>query len=334
MSPAPGFVSPARRALLGVAAAAVVVLATGCQPAVGGGPPEPDPVSTATAASAPGPSSTPTSVPTASSAPSVTPVPSISPAPSAGPTIGGTAGPGTGASTAPTGPSAPPGRPSVTGAPAPGAPAGPTTVPVTPGRIQPGVVRTGPATHYGADGGGNCMFDRLTDPAMPVVAMNELDYETARACGAYIEVTGPGGTTVVKVTDRCPECGPGHLDLSQQAFARIAGGVPGLVDVTWRLVSPADIGSVQFRVKEGSSAYWLAIQVRNHRNPVVSLEVRVNGAWTALPREMWNYFVAPQGLGPGPFTVRITDVYGEQLVETVNLAPASVQTTGSQFARR
>ncbi|EFC84212.1 Rare lipoprotein A [Parafrankia sp. EUN1f] len=177
------------------------------------------------------------------------------------------------------------------------------------------------------------MFDRLTDPAMPAVAMNEADYETARACGAYIQVTGPGGSVVVKVTDRCPECAPGQLDLSEQAFARIAGGVPGQVDVTWRLASPSGLGAVQYKVKEGSSAYWLALQVRQHRNLVTSLEVRVNGTWTPLRREMWNYFIAPNGLGPGPFTVRITDVFGERLVHTVNLSPGTTQQATGQFAR-
>lgn len=216
----------------------------------------------------------------------------------------------------------------------PATPPSATLVPVVPGRIRPGFVYRGPATHYGATGGGNCMFDPLSDPAMPVVAMNETDYETARACGAYIEVTGPGGSTVVRVTDRCPECPPGHVDLSEPAFARIAGGVPGRVDVTWRLVSPANIGAVQYRVKEGSSAYWLALQVRQHRNPIASLEVQVSGTWRPLQREMWNYFVAPQGLGAGPFTVRITDIHGEQLVHTVALSPGVTQQLTGQFARR
>ncbi|WP_307875407.1 expansin EXLX1 family cellulose-binding protein [Frankia nepalensis] len=303
-----------------VAAVVVVVVATGCQPPFGGPSAQPAPASAGT--SAPSSAAIPTTATDATAQPATQPATgsatTAAPPPSTSPP----------APRQPTAPATP--RPSA--APSTTRPAsGP--VPVGPGRIRPGVAYSGPATHYGADGGGNCMFDRLSDPAMPVVAMNELDYENARACGAYLEVTGPGGSTVVKVTDRCPECGAGHLDLSRQAFDRIAGGVPGLVNVTWRLVSPAGLGPVQYRIKDGSSAYWLAIQVREHRNPVVSLEVRVNGTWVALAREMWNHFVAPQGLGPGPFTVRITDLYGEQLVHTVKLAPETVQTAESQFAQ-
>ncbi|MDT3440956.1 MULTISPECIES: expansin EXLX1 family cellulose-binding protein [unclassified Pseudofrankia] len=318
MSPFSAATAPLRRALLGAATATAIAAAiAGCQLPFAGGPAQPaPPARTSAATAAPVPTATTAQPSTGDATFTAAPSPSASPS-----------------ATTPTSQTRPATSTRPAAPPATSPASRPAPVPVGAGRIRPGVVYSGPATHYDADGGGNCMFDRLNDPAMPVVAMNELDYENARACGAYIEVKGPGGSTVVKVTDRCPECGAGHVDLSPQAFERIAGGVPGQVNVTWRLVSPASLGPVQYQIKDGSSAYWLAIQVRDHRNPVVSLEVRVNGSWVALGREMWNYFVAPQGLGPGPFTVRITDLYGEQLVHTVNLAPSAVQTTNSQFAQ-
>ena len=239
----------------------------------------------------------------------------------------------------------PPVTPSVTTsptAPASTAPARTTSparttaaaAPAATGRIRPGVVYTGPATLNGpGNGAGNCLFDAVSDPPVPVVAMNELDYDNARACGAYLNVTGPGGTEMVVVTDRCPECVPGQLDMSTQAFDPISGGSIGRIDkITWRLASPAGLGDVQFKVKEQSSQYWLSLQVRNHRNPIASLAIQVNGSWVTVPRQMYNYFEA-EGFGAGPYTVRITDVYGQQLVDTVRLAPGAVQTTSSQFAQ-
>ncbi|MEX5634411.1 expansin EXLX1 family cellulose-binding protein [Parafrankia sp. FMc2] len=311
------------------AAAAAVI--TGCLPSTGGGSGGSGAPPTRTATTAP--TTTPTGGP--GSPGTQPPAPGPGPTPTSGTSSPATSPAGNPATRPPVTPGGGPGTtPAGPQATAPATPPSATLVPVAAGRIRPGVVYRGPATHYGATGGGNCMFDPLSDPAMPVVAMNETDYETARACGAYIEVTGPGGSTVVRVTDRCPECPPGHVDLSEPAFARIAGGVPGRVDVTWRLVSPASIGAVQYRVKEGSSAYWLALQVRQHRNPIASLEVQVNGVWKPLQREMWNYFVAPQGLGAGPFTVRITDIHGERLVHTVALSPGVTQQLTGQFAQR
>jgi expansin (peptidoglycan-binding protein) len=207
---------------------------------------------------------------------------------------------------------------------------------VTPGRIRPGVVYTGQGTSYIlGDGVGNCLYEgSAMDASHAYAALNNADYENARMCGGYVRVTGPRGSTVVKIVDRCPECKAGDIDLSLEAFAAIADPVAGKVPISWQLVSPASIGTLQYEIKNGSSAYWLAIQPRNHRNPVVALEISVNGAWQPLPREQYNYFLAPNGLGPGPFTIRVTDIYGQQIVSSgITLSPAAVQSTSSQFAQ-
>ncbi|WP_131745356.1 expansin EXLX1 family cellulose-binding protein [Frankia sp. Cppng1_Ct_nod] len=208
-----------------------------------------------------------------------------------------------------------------------------------PGRIGPGGTYSGKGTWYTPDNPtGNCLYDNaLQDPSGAFAAMNETDYETARMCGAYIEATGPKGTIRVKIVDRCPlPCAPGQIDFSKQAFTRIAGDPQlGEVPISWHLVSPADIGNVEYVVRNGSSEWYLAIQPRNHRNPVASLEISVNGKWQVLERQMWNYFLpTPAGLGKGPFTVRLTDIYGEQLISSgITLTPGTVQSTSAQFAQ-
>lgn len=196
--------------------------------------------------------------------------------------------------------------------------------------IQPGTTYTGEGTYYDGDGWGNCSYE---DSDAMFAAMNETDYEGSRLCGAYVRATGPDGTVTVKIVDRCPECAPGDLDFSPQAFDLIADLPDGRVPVSWELVSADGIGDVQYRVQEGSSQWWLSIQPRHHANVVTKLEVQSDGGWVPLERQMYNYFVAEQGLGPGPFTIRLTDIWGEQLVHTgIRLDPGVVQTTSSQFA--
>src|SRR4029453_7405883 len=91
-------------------------------------------------------------------------------------------------------------------------------------------------------------------------------------------VTGPKGTVRVKVFDQCPECEPGHVDLSRTAFARIADPVAGIVDVRYRLVpDPRGQGRLSFQVKDGSSQFWLAILVDGAGNPLRSVEGRSGG---------------------------------------------------------
>ena len=201
-------------------------------------------------------------------------------------------------------------------------------------RILPGQTYSGDGTYYFGDGSGNCMYP--AGGSVLYAAMNEADYENSTNCGAYIQATGPKGTVTVKIADRCPECAPGDIDFSPEAFDQIAQRSAGRVPITWHLVSaPAGIGNLQFVVKDGSNPWWIAFQVRQHANIITTFEVQVAGAWQTLERQQYNYFLAPSGLGSGPFTVRVTDIYGEQLVKSgITLSPTVVQSSTLQFTRR
>lgn len=194
---------------------------------------------------------------------------------------------------------------------------------------------SGEATYYWeANGGGNCMFPPTPDDVM-VAAVADYNYgPDARLCGAYARVQGPYGEIQVRIVDRCPDAGcyPGHLDLHPEAFEQIAPMEYGRVNITWQLVSPPVEGDIEYHFKDGSSRYWSAIQVRNHRNPLARFEVLQNGSWTTLPRQEWNYFLAASGLGSGPYTFRVTDVFGNQIVtRDVPLLNNATYPGGDQF---
>ncbi|MBX3010440.1 MAG: Expansin-YoaJ [Caldilineaceae bacterium] len=189
-----------------------------------------------------------------------------------------------------------------------------TTAPTATRPANP--IHQGIATYYGATGAGACLFDPSPEDLL-VAAMNAEEYETAALCGAYLHVTGPLGEVTVRIVDLCPECAAGHLDLSQAAFAQIAEPIQGRVAITWQLVSPALTGPLQYHFKEGSNQWWTAIQLRNHRNPIAKLEYQVDGQWVAVPRTEYNYFVQTNpGMGPGPYTLRVTDLYGNVLIDS------------------
>ena len=134
--------------------------------------------------------------------------------------------------------------------------------------------------------------------------MNAEQYAGSAVCGACARVDGPLGSVTVRIVDQCPECLRGHLDLSLEAFAKVADPTLGRVDVSWQLV-PCDVtGPMRFCYKEGSSAFWTAIQVRNHRLPIQLLEIEKSGSFKIIEREDYNYFVDPSGAGALPITVR------------------------------
>ncbi|MEM9894680.1 MAG: expansin EXLX1 family cellulose-binding protein, partial [Actinomycetota bacterium] len=152
--------------------------------------------------------------------------------------------------------------------------AGATTAPVAPSGDSPAGFTAGIATYYDATGAGACMFDPSPGD-LRVAALNAPQFGTADLCGAWVEVNGPNGSITVRIVDLCPECESGHLDLSEQAFAAIGNPVDGIIPIEWRVVEAAVSGPIAFRFKEGSSQYWTAVQVRNHRHPVATLEYQL-----------------------------------------------------------
>ncbi|MFI6932644.1 expansin EXLX1 family cellulose-binding protein [Streptomyces sp. NPDC050287] len=201
------------------------------------------------------------------------------------------------------------------------------------GRIRPGVTYRGTATFYDADGGGACLFDPSGD--VMTGAMNSTDYESAKACGAYVLVRADNGASItVRITNECPgACAPGQIDLSAEAFAKLAVPSRGQIPITWTLASPSSVGPLSIRYKTGSSRYWCGIQVIGHRNPVARLEVRSGSGWRQLARTDYNYFISEDGSGCGG-AIRITDIFGERLtVDGIAVRPDVVQPTHVQFAQ-
>jgi expansin (peptidoglycan-binding protein) len=196
-------------------------------------------------------------------------------------------------------------------------------------------LHTGEATYYTeADGSGNCSFDPIPGDLM-VGAMNHVDYADAALCGAFVAISGPHGDIMVRIVDQCPECLAGDIDLSPLAFSQIADLSSGRVPISWRIVSPDISGPIRYRIKEGSNQWWTAVQIRNHRNPITSVEYRApSGQFVALPRADYNYFVAESGLGVGPYSFRVTDTYGNVLIDSGISLQIGVEQPGSgQFPK-
>jgi expansin (peptidoglycan-binding protein) len=196
--------------------------------------------------------------------------------------------------------------------------------------------RTGKATFYdlGPGGTGNCSF--ATSPADGLfVALGPSQYSEAGACGSYLDITGPKGSVRVKVTDQCPECEPGHLDLSRKAFKKIADEVQGIVPIKYKaVVNPGTPGPLSVRIKEGASRYWFAALIDNHANPLTSVTVKGPGfSARAAKRAAFNYWIIDGGAGTGPYTLTVRDVYGRSAtVNGIDMQPGTVQTTSTRIS--
>ena len=198
-----------------------------------------------------------------------------------------------------------------------------------------GTVHSGFATFYGGGYEGGCaMLDPVSRDYW-ITAMNLPDWNNAELAGAYLEVTGELGTINVLVTDLLPEGAKGDLDLYTDAFPLIAPAEKGKVPVTWKIL-PLDTAAdapFSYKYKVGSTEFWCAVQVRNHRYPIEKLEyLNEEGVFIELPRRNFNYFEAQSGLGKGPFTFRITDIYGQVVIdEDIPFTPDEIQQGHAQF---
>lgn len=180
-----------------------------------------------------------------------------------------------------------------------------------------GTIHTGEGTFYGGGYEGGCaMLDPVSKDYW-VVAMNLADYNNAQLAGAYIEVTGELGTINMLVTDLLPEGQKGDLDLYTDAFPLIAPVEKGRVPISWKIIplDSAENAPISYKYKEGTSEYWCGIQIRNHRYPISRLEyLDENGEFIEIERRQYNYFESDK-IGKGPFTFRITDIYGQVIID-------------------
>lgn len=116
------------------------------------------------------------------------------------------------------------------------------------------------------------------------------------------------------MVDHCPACAAGQLDLSAAAFERIADPRDGVARVGYRLVrDPQPAQELTYEVQPDSSSSWFGILFGGTGNPLREAAVRPadGGPWRQLTRRGDNYWTV-SGAGPGPFTVRVTDVFGNE----------------------
>lgn len=194
--------------------------------------------------------------------------------------------------------------------------------------------KTGIATFYDYSGGSAvaCSFDITSDTN--ITAMNDGEYAKAASCGSCLNVVGPKGTIKVRIVDRCPGCAGNHIDLSAQAFAKIAEPKAGRVPITYEVVACDAPSKMSYHFKDGSSKYWTAIQVRDHRIPITKVEYLKNGTYTNMPRSDYNYFIDAKGVGdqPNGISLRITASDGQVVEETIaNVEPDKLVVGTQQF---
>jgi expansin (peptidoglycan-binding protein) len=127
-------------------------------------------------------------------------------------------------------------------------------------------------------------------------------YASGRACGSYVEVSGPAGTIRAEVVDVCTDCAAGTVDLSRAAFARISDPRTGTVAVSYQpAVDPPLPGPLVLRMTAAGRPGILAVQVINHGNQLSSVSAAgPGGRWQRLVPGADGYWTGPLDAGDPP----------------------------------
>ena len=146
---------------------------------------------------------------------------------------------------------------------------------------------------------GRCGIAPVAEGILPCAISNE-DYRAGMLAGAYLHVTAENGkTTDVLVTDTSAGAS-GHLDLHISAFEQLA---------------PRDVGRLCARALCPRIRAYACFYVLDHVYPIWSVErLCADGTWAEVRRRSDNVFIL-SGAGEGPFTFRLTDIYGRSFVE-------------------
>ncbi|KAF0686375.1 Aste57867_21819 [Aphanomyces stellatus] len=202
---------------------------------------------------------------------------------------------------------------------------------------------TGLSSTYGGPDGvdastGNCgPMAALPSATKYHVAMNDPQYIKGLHCGRCVQIqcTDPrcnsNKVMMAQITDRCPECKSGDLDMTLPLFQELTGYQTDKYAISWSFVDCPVDGGIQVCAKDGSSKYWLFVQPMNTVSGVRSM--KINGG-TADPFPS-NYYFMSTKLGVvelGDTDVEMTSWAGETIKTTVALQAGACTQIRQQFS--
>ncbi|OQR97507.1 hypothetical protein ACHHYP_10896 [Achlya hypogyna] len=201
---------------------------------------------------------------------------------------------------------------------------------------------TGIATTYGGPegsppGDGNCnLMDWLPMSSKGYhVAINNEQWGLGMHCGRCVQIKcvdkacSSFPPAIAQITDRCPGCPYGDLDMALPVFKAVTGQSTGRLQVSWTFVDCPVDGGIKVCAKSGSSQWWLALQATNTVNGVQAMNI--NDGTSALLGGTAYYFLAKNSGALSSTRVTLTSFSGDTITTTVGLAAGQCTQISQQF---
>lgn len=181
----------------------------------------------------------------------------------------------------------------------------------------------GYATMYGGTrSGGSCGFKNIGKniPIYPYgVAINSYQYNNSLSCGSCINIKYNNKNLNVIVTDICPECKFGDLDLFQESYYKLISNNPSKEIIQWEFINcPNNIISenIQLIINE-INYYWVSVQPINLKCEIYQMYILQNNNWILMERDdskmMGLFFIYNKQLS-SPFKFKLINKYLEEII--------------------
>lgn len=184
----------------------------------------------------------------------------------------------------------------------------------------------GDATMYGGViNGGSCGFKQLwtlsNNNFKYGVAINSKQYNNSLTCGQCVNIQSDNNKNSINaiITDICPECKYGDLDLFTETYNQLINESPGIKPINWNFINcPDNIVSqnVQLRIDE-INYYWLSIQPENFKCGISSIFIYQNNNWIEMSRDdskMVGLFFIYNHKVEIPFKFKIRNIFFEDII--------------------
>lgn len=147
------------------------------------------------------------------------------------------------------------------------------------------------------------------------VALPAESFRGGVACGGCVSlfsIEGGGANLRAVVVDECADCGPEEIRVDPESLEVLRGSSARPTNFIWSFATCERDGPIEYFFRADSDASRLAVQPRNLRQPVETIELAgPDGELVPLARDGgWH---VGEGLGPGPFDTRVVDLYGHEI---------------------
>lgn len=168
------------------------------------------------------------------------------------------------------------------------------------------------------------------------VALNSVQWNNSLNCGRCINIKYNNNPPIkALISDKCPECKYGDLDLFLESYKTIINKPPGRENIQWNFVSCDEFinGNIRFRI-DYINYYWLSLNPENFLCGIANIEISFGNNWIQLDRNdnyMSGLYFNYNGYVNTPFQLKITSINHEILITQKYYQIDNILQTNFQF---